>query len=121
LATGGALATGGSTSTGGACGDPILKANYTSCAASADPQTCADRGGTWQTAFSAYCSCPTGEGDCPCDKASDCTVACLAANPSPPLGDCSSSTSGKCAERPVNGCYCIFTGTAGASSPICWD
>jgi len=115
LSNGGALTTGGTPSTGGTttCGDPQAKASFPACSAAKDQTTCEALGGRWGAVVSGLpqliqCNCSTGDENCPCTKASDCSLGCYADSPVSPSTSCS-MTSGQCAAWPGWGCYCMLS------------
>ena len=68
-----------------------------------DEPSCTAAGGSWLEP--GWCACPTGQGDCPCERASDCLSGCRADE-----GVCEEATSGRCAPDSNGlGCHCWLT------------
>jgi len=130
-ATGGVASEGtGGTTTGntsapdaGECGDPAVLSRFDQCTASAsDQSSCETAGGTWHPSLlgTPFCTCPTGQGSCPCNKSSQCRGSCIAG----PLtnDDCASITVGLCAsETGPLGCLCLFHDESGIATTVCVD
>jgi len=105
------------------CGDPAEKAAFPDCIAADDQSSCEGAGGEWK-AIGLYpeelCVCPTGQGDCPCLRSTDCLGPCVA-----PMGgtmfDCSEATEGTCTSvSPIVGCWCWFQ-QDGSVQGLCAD
>jgi hypothetical protein len=111
-----------SSTSGGTCmGDPKAAANYPTCTKAKDPMSCIAAGGNWTTVGlspNKECLCPTGQGACACNHASQCLSGCIVENV-PPNGMCPSQ--GHCAPFSiVVGCVCLFDEN-GKADPICID
>jgi len=92
-----------------ACGDKAVMARFAECQKATTQPACEAAGGTW-TAIGLYpeklCVCPTGQGGCPCDRASQCLGSCRAEMVK--MWDCA-GVKGSCAPAsPHVGCYCWF-------------
>ena len=105
------------------CGDPEVMARYRDCTAAEGADACATLGGTWGPlglSPDPFCQCPTGDGDCPCTKDSDCSTLCLAPTGADGINDCSGLVEGTCSAGPTVGCWCRFDENGEVSS-ICID
>lgn len=94
------------------CIDTEVRTRYGQCRATRTESDCRAVGGLWLlNEFHPYgdCICPTGEGRCPCNKSSDCTLGWC-------LSDCYSATEWKCPASDPLGCWFVVEGGS-----ICWD
>jgi hypothetical protein len=94
------------------CPHTWTKEAFTTCAASPTAADCTLQGGTWGLQGLTQiesCGCPTGQGGCPCNRASDCLGRCIfMESPSgvSPSKSCDGITSFACTERHTTGCHC---------------
>lgn len=112
-----------------ACGDATVTARYDKCLKATGETACLAAGGSWKPVGLSHkpiCLCPTGQGNCPCVRSTDCLRAsdglgaCTA-----PFSDetsrCKGVTEGTCASvYPFMGCYCWFDAD-GNILPLCVD
>jgi hypothetical protein len=114
------------TATPSTCGDPGAAARYGDCVRSETADDCASAGGEWgRHPYSGLdgCSCPTGQGDCPCSSADECLGFCIAAlPPTGGLESCDDVAIGTCsALSPLSGCFCIAFDPSEGFAAICVD
>jgi len=101
------------------CGDPHA---FDTCTYGLTEEQCIAAGGAWGIwglAPMPSCMCPSGDGGCPCDEATDCVGLCYAE-----LGelDCGNATQGVCSEtKMMFGCFCIFQQAGEPPMGICID
>lgn len=109
------------------CGEEAIKARFASCMATSDEPGCTSQGGSWVKASMApdagyACSCPTGQGSCPCASTDDCLAGCTNATSVAGPSDSCDGVVLTCdpTSRPVLGCHCRYW-YAGTVEPVCVD
>lgn len=109
------------------CADEPTKARYASCLATSDEPGCTSQGGTWVKASRApdagyACSCPTGQGACPCTTTADCLGGCTNTTVvAGPMDSCEGiALTCDPTSRPVLGCHCRYW-YADKVEPVCVD
>lgn len=108
------------------CGGSMTQSQFDACTSAHDPGACVDAGGAWQVEQSdylpitlRYCQCATGQGDCACDKNSQCLGSCVTALVN---SGCAGVTQGHCTSTAgERGCYCLFSGEKGVAQGVCAD
>lgn len=109
------------------CPGSRTKEEFTACSASNTEEDCKAAGGEWGLhglTQVPWCSCPTGQGGCPCTKASDCFGRCafIESSGGVDLTDpCDGITTFTCTERHTTGCHCQILDDDGNVGVLCVD
>ena len=101
---------------GDQCRDPGVRDAYRDCVATSNEADCVATSGEW---LGDVCRCATGEGECACNRASECLASCAA--PVPDSGDCADVSEGNCSSvNSPDGCWCVFDDD-GVATEQCFD
>jgi hypothetical protein len=113
---------------GGGQDDPTrdlcaLSPTFEQCRASDDEPECVANGGLWGASSlidGEFCTCPTGQGECPCSSSSQCFGPCISLGTFEPQ-QCAQVATGLCAPQfPFPGCFCVLD-SLGMPQRVCID